>query len=108
MRDQSHGLREQAMSGFQIGAVAICMVINMLDGYDVLAIAFAGPPIAHAWMVKPEALGLLFSASPIGMMLGSVFVSPVGDWLGRRVGSHNAQHSLRAEDIETSRLSTYE
>jgi benzoate transport len=84
MRDASGAEAKEAMSAFQIGAVAICMLINMLDGFDVLAIAFAGPPIAHAWALKPEALGLLFSASPIGMMLGSVFVSPVGDWLGRR------------------------
>jgi len=84
MIDARAALKEAPMTAFQIGAVAICMAINMLDGFDVLVIGFAGPPVAHDWSLMPRELGLLFSASPIGMMLGSIFVSPIGDIFGRR------------------------
>ncbi len=79
MSDARPNLAEGRMSAFQIVAIVICMAINMLDGFDVLAIAFAGPPIAQEWALSPQALGLLFSAGPIGMMIGSILISPVAD-----------------------------
>lgn len=72
------------MSAFQIVAVTICMVINMLDGFDVLAIAFAGPLIAKEWALTPTELGMLFSSGLAGMTLGSLAISPFADTLGRR------------------------
>jgi len=72
------------MSRFQVAAVAICLVINMLDGFDVLAIAFAAPAIALEWRVSAESLGVLFSAGLVGMMLGSLLIAPLADSIGRR------------------------
>ena len=77
-------VHEGRMSAFQIAAVTICMVINMLDGFDVLAIAFAGPVIAKDWALAPTELGLLFSAGLAGMTAGSLFLSPFADTWGRR------------------------
>ena len=78
-------LRDGGMSAFQVVAVLICMMINMLDGFDVLAIAFAAPQVAREWMLKPTDLGLLFSAGLAGMMVGSLLLSPLADAFGRRV-----------------------
>jgi benzoate transport len=64
--------------------VAICTVINMLDGFDVLAIAFTAPHIAAAWQLQPTQIGILLSAGLAGMTLGSLLLSPIGDVLGRR------------------------
>jgi benzoate transport len=72
------------MSAFQVTAVTICMIINMLDGFDVLAIAFTGPRIAEQWGLDPKELGLLFSAGVAGMGVGSLFLSPLADVIGRR------------------------
>ncbi len=77
-------VHEGRMSGFQIVAVTICMIINMLDGFDVLAIAFAGPLISKEWGLSPTELGLLFSSGLAGMTAGSLFLSPFADTLGRR------------------------
>lgn len=82
--DVRESVREGAMSPFQIVAVAICMAINMLDGFDVLAIAFTGPLIAKQWTLTPAELGLLFSAGLAGMTLGSLLLSPLADIYGRR------------------------
>lgn len=77
-------VQEGHMSAFQIVAVTICMAINMLDGFDVLAIAFTGPLIAKEWALSPTELGTLFSAGLAGMTLGSLVISPFADTLGRR------------------------
>lgn len=77
-------ISEGEMSPFQIMAVGICLVINMLDGFDVLAIAFAAPEIAKDWDLSPDRLGVLFSAGLAGMMIGSILLAPQADRYGRR------------------------
>lgn len=72
------------MSLFQIRAVVLCLVINMLDGFDILVIAFLAPEVARQWSLSPEALGILFSAGLAGMTFGSLFLSPLADVYGRR------------------------
>jgi benzoate transport len=72
------------MSRFQIAAIAICVIINMIDGFDVLAIAFTAPQIAQEWSITPERLGVLFSMGLAGMMVGSLLVAPLADQYGRR------------------------
>ncbi len=78
-------IRAEPMSRFQVIAVAICLVINFLDGFDVLAIAFAAPEIAREWSVQPKMLGVVFSAGLAGMVFGALLLSPIADRLGRRV-----------------------
>ena len=77
-------LRKGTMTPFQVTAVSICLVINFLDGFDVLAIAFAAPSIAVDWSVAPSALGVIFSAGLAGMVIGALFLSPYADRIGRR------------------------
>ena len=72
------------MTPFQVNAVTICLLINFLDGFDVLAIAFAAPSIAADWSVAPTALGIIFSAGLAGMVVGALFLSPYADRIGRR------------------------
>ena len=64
--------------------VAICTIINMLDGVDVLAISFTAPSIAAEWGLAPTQLGILFSAGLAGMTVGSLALSPLADVIGRR------------------------
>ena len=73
------------MTNFQIVAVAICFVLNMLDGFDVLVIAFTAPSIAREWGVTNTDIGALFSAGLLGMTLGSLALSLVADIIGRRL-----------------------
>ena len=82
--DISRTIRESEMTPFQVMAVAICLVINMIDGFDVVAIAFAAPEIAGEWSLLPTELGILFSAGLVGMVIGALFFGPVADRVGRR------------------------
>ena len=75
---------ESRLSALQIGVIAVCFFLNMLDGIDVLAISFAAPFITDDWTMSPQALGIVFSAALVGMTIGAVFISPYTDVIGRR------------------------
>ena len=77
-------IRERPMTPLQVGVVLICIPINFIDGFDVLAIAFAAPEISKEWQLQPSTLGVVFSSGLAGMVLGALFLSPVADRFGRR------------------------
>ena len=68
----------------QIAVVAITVALCALDGFDVLAISFAAPGIAHEWGIDRAALGIVLSMELIGMVIGSVLVGGLADRIGRR------------------------
>ncbi|WP_392563671.1 MFS transporter [Orbus wheelerorum] len=72
------------MTNFQIFAVAVCVLISLIDGFDVLTIAFVGPVISAQWQLSAEQLGILFSAGLAGMVIGALIISPFADKFGRR------------------------
>ncbi|MEU5850905.1 MFS transporter [Saccharopolyspora shandongensis] len=72
------------MSRFQIGVVAICLVINLVDGFDVLVMSFAAPGVAREWALTDSQVGVLLSSGLVGMALGSAVLAPLADRIGRR------------------------
>ncbi|MEQ8514510.1 MAG: hypothetical protein RIC38_02795, partial [Chromatocurvus sp.] len=64
-------LDSNPMSRLQLVVVGICFTLNMLDGFDVVAVSYAAPSIAEAWHMAPVSLGLLFSAGLAGMTAGA-------------------------------------
>lgn len=72
------------MNRFQIGAVLICILLNALDGFDVLAISFASPGIAAEWGINRAALGVVLAAELVGMAIGSITLGNAADAYGRR------------------------
>lgn len=77
-------LDEAPMGRVQIAAIALCVLLNALDGFDVLAISFASPGIAAEWGVERAALGLVLSMELIGMAVGSMAIGRLADRIGRR------------------------
>ncbi|MFH8610604.1 MFS transporter [Streptomyces sp. NPDC018029] len=77
-------LDEGPMSPFQWCAIAVCVLLNMLDGFDVLVMAFTGKAVSADWELSSSELGLLLSAGLVGMALGAMFVAPWADRIGRR------------------------
>ncbi|MDU0294734.1 MFS transporter, partial [Saccharothrix longispora] len=72
------------MSSFQWSAIAICVLLNVLDGFDVLVMSFTATGVSGEWGLSASQLGLLLSAGLVGMALGSMFVAPRADRIGRR------------------------
>lgn len=75
---------ESPLTNLQRTVIAVCFTLNMLDGMDVLAIAYAAPMIIEQWSVSPGAFGLVFSAGLVGMAAGAMFLGPLADVFGRR------------------------
>ena len=75
------------MTAYQITAVAIGVLVNMMDGFDLLAISFAGPAIDREWMLGPERLGELFSAGLLARAVGAFGLRGLADVYGRRTAT---------------------
>jgi len=73
------------LSPFQIVAIAICCVINMLDGFDVMVMAFTATQVAADWKLSGTQLGTLLSAGVFGMTAGCLLLAPLADHFGRRL-----------------------
>ena len=65
-------------------AVAACVYLTALDGYDVLAISFAAPGIAREWGIDRAALGAVLSMELFGMAAGSILLGGLADRWGRK------------------------
>lgn len=77
-------LAASPMRPVQIVVVALCIALNALDGFDVLAISFAAPGIAAEWGVDRATLGVVLSMELFGMAAGSVLIGNIADRIGRR------------------------
>jgi MFS transporter, AAHS family, 4-hydroxybenzoate transporter len=64
--------------------VALCFVLNMVDGMDVLIISYIAPALQKAWSVSPAELAIVFSTGLAGMALGGLGLAPLADRVGRK------------------------
>lgn len=82
--DLKKKIKDSRMTGFQIRAIAICFILNLVDGYDVVIMPLSAPQVAEQWAVGDVLLGYLLSASLIGMAIGAFGLTPLADFIGRR------------------------
>ncbi len=75
---------QSKMTTAQIVVVVLTVLLNAMDGFDVLSIAFASPGIAAEWGIDRAELGIVLSMELIGMAFGSIFLGGVADKIGRR------------------------
>lgn len=68
----------------QILVVGLCMFFNMLDGFDITAMAIVAGEVSRELQLTPDKLGWIFSFALAGMMAGAMFLAPVSDIIGRR------------------------
>lgn len=72
------------MSLYQWLIVGLCIVLNALDGFDVLAMAFTANSVTRDFGLSGAELGILLSAGLVGMAIGSLGLAPFADVIGRR------------------------
>ena len=75
---------DNRMSWRQWIVVAIMVLLNALDGFDVLSSAFAAPGISEEWGIPRSELGIVLSAELVGMGFGSVILGGMADKWGRK------------------------
>ena len=72
------------VSGQQVLVVGLCMFFNMLDGFDITAMAVVAGAVSKELQLTDDRLGLIFSFALAGMMAGAMLLAPVSDVIGRR------------------------
>ncbi|WP_179209191.1 MFS transporter [Haematobacter genomosp. 1] len=77
-------IRSGPMRPAQIRIVLICVLLAMIDGYEVVAVPFSMPAIARIWALPNAQVGYLLSAGIFGMAIGAIAISPLADRIGRR------------------------
>ena len=80
----SQDIDQIKISKVQYFSIAICFLMNVLDGMDVLVVSYCAPAIAQALKLGPKTLGIVFSAGLVGMAIGAVFLAPYADKFGRK------------------------
>jgi len=71
------------MTWRQFMVIGLCVLLNGLDGFDVLSISFASPGISAEWGIDRAALGIILSMELIGMSVGSIALGLLADRIGR-------------------------
>ncbi len=64
--------------------IAIGFLLNLVDGFDVVAMSVAGPSISADWGITDDQKGLILSAALFGMAIGAALIAPYSDVIGRR------------------------
>jgi MFS transporter, AAHS family, 4-hydroxybenzoate transporter len=72
------------LSSFQKGIMVLIGGVVVMDGFDVQAIGFVAPALTEDWHIDPIALGPIFGAGLLGMLVGSMLLSILADRIGRR------------------------
>lgn len=77
-------LDERGLGAYQIRLLVWAVLLSLIDGYDIAAIAFAAPHLVTSWGIPRSALGPVLSASNIGVLFGSAIFGWIGDRYGRK------------------------
>jgi benzoate transport len=72
------------VSGPHLLVVGLCMFFNMLDGFDITAMAVVAGSVAGELRLTADRLGWVFSFALLGMMAGAMLLAPLSDIVGRR------------------------
>jgi MFS family permease len=72
------------MNRVQIRVLLVCLLCNMVEGYDILSMSLAVVPLSDQWALSGSQVGTLLAVGPVGMAIGSLVGGPLADRIGRR------------------------
>lgn len=75
---------DRPVGGYQRWVLILLGLTVVLDGFDVQSIGYIAPAVVRDWGVPASALGPVFGAGLLGMLLGSLALSVLADRVGRR------------------------
>jgi MFS transporter, AAHS family, 4-hydroxybenzoate transporter len=82
--DVAEIIDRQKIGKVQIRVIALCALVQFLDGFDTQAIAYVAPMLTKAWGLDRSALGPVFGAGIAGILFGGLLVGPLADRFGRK------------------------
>ncbi|MBU7443496.1 MFS transporter [Paraburkholderia fungorum] len=72
------------VSSAQVMIYIMCFLIMLLDGFDTQAVSYIAPALREDWHLVATQLSPVFGASVAGVVVGSFFIGPIADRIGRR------------------------
>ena len=72
------------MGPLHVRVLVLCALVAFLDGYDLQSMASAIPTLAADWEMAPGDLRWIATAALMGVAGAALFISPLGDYVGRR------------------------
>jgi MFS transporter, AAHS family, 4-hydroxybenzoate transporter len=82
--DVARIIDEQRMGPLHWKVVALAFVLMLIDGYDIVCVAYVAPLLRQQWGFPPSALGPLFGSGLLGAALGPIIFGYLGDKIGRK------------------------
>lgn len=80
-----HKLADEAkFNGFHARLLGWCLLLLIIDGYDLSVAGIALPSIMQQMGVSASTAGFMASSALFGMMLGSIFLGALSEKIGRR------------------------
>ncbi|MCJ2032111.1 MULTISPECIES: 3-(3-hydroxy-phenyl)propionate transporter MhpT [Methylorubrum] len=64
--------------------VGLCCLVTLIEGFDLQAAGVVAPRLVSIFNLTPGQLGLFFSASTMGMLIGAAFGGRFSDRFGRK------------------------
>ena len=80
----TQAIDESQLGAYQIGIFVLCGVCLIVDGFDVQAMGYVAPALIQQWKLPNFAMAPVFSATLVGVLIGSFAFSMLADKLGRR------------------------
>lgn len=71
-------------SSRRVAALALMVLVFIMDGYDINAMALAVPRLETSLGLPAADFGMVFSALLVGLGAGAALLAPLGDRLGRK------------------------
>ena len=72
IEDINHFIDDGSITSQQILVVSLCFLFNMLDGFDITAMAVVASPVSVDLALTPDLLGWIFSFALAGNWTFSV------------------------------------
>lgn len=79
-----HIFDHNSVSSTQKLVVFISFLLMILDGFDITSMSFVAQRVSEQLNIDAANLGVIFSVTLAGMMLGAMFIAPFADQIGRR------------------------
>jgi len=84
--DLAECLESRRLGWWHCKIALLCFVALLVEGMDYNALAVGVPAIVRTWGVSQSDIGIAFGLGNLGILIGTLLFSKIGDRFGRRPG----------------------